>query len=98
LSPPRAKRTNPLAIAVATVLLLAAIGAAFWVPLYARTTPKLGAFPFFYWYQLILVPAVAIVSWLAYLCLRPGASRAAARAQDADSSGEQTAGGPEAGL
>jgi hypothetical protein len=44
------------------------------MPFYARSTPKLGAFPFFYWYQLILVPAVAIVSWLAYLCLRSGAA------------------------
>jgi hypothetical protein len=53
-----------------TILLVFAVGAAFWVPLYARVQPKLGAFPFFYWYQLILVPIVALASWLSYLLLR----------------------------
>jgi hypothetical protein len=32
--------------------------------------PKLGDFPFFYWYQLIWVPVVAILSWLCFLLLR----------------------------
>jgi membrane protein implicated in regulation of membrane protease activity len=68
--PPRTSHRNPLALVIAGVLLLAAVIASFWVPLYARSTPKLGAFPFFYWYQLILVPAVAIVSWIAYLLVR----------------------------
>ncbi len=53
-----------------TVLLLAAIGGTLWVPFYARSMPKLGDFPFFYWYQLILVPAVAIVCWLCSVLLR----------------------------
>jgi Protein of unknown function (DUF3311) len=60
-----------LAIRVAVlVLLLAAIGAALWVPIYARPRPAWGAFPFFYWYQLILVPAVALLCGLAALLLR----------------------------
>ncbi len=54
-----------------TILLLLVIFAALWVPIYARDKPKLGAFPFFYWYQLVLVPVVAIASWLSYLMLRP---------------------------
>jgi hypothetical protein len=33
-------------------------------------TPKLGDFPFFYWYQLILVPVTAILCWICYLLLR----------------------------
>lgn len=70
--PPSTSRRNPLAVVIAGVLLLAAVIASFWVPLYARSTPKLGAFPFFYWYQLILVPVVAIASWIAYLLLRSG--------------------------
>jgi hypothetical protein len=53
-----------------TVLLLVAIGGALWVPIYARSMPKLGNFPFFYWYQLIWVPVVAILSWLCFLLLR----------------------------
>jgi Protein of unknown function (DUF3311) len=63
-----------------TVLLLSSVGAALWVPIYARSQPKLGPFPFFYWYQLVLVPVVAIASWLSYLLLRPSAPRDAPRA------------------
>ena len=55
---------------IAAILLVAAIAASLIVPIYARTTPMLGDFPFFYWYQLLLVPVVAIVSWLAYLRVR----------------------------
>jgi hypothetical protein len=62
---------SPVTWLVVTVLLLSAIGAALWVPLYARSGPKLGAFPFFYWYQLLLVPVVAVASWVCYLLLRP---------------------------
>jgi hypothetical protein len=66
---------SPATWAVVTVLLLCAIGGALWVPIYARSGPKLGAFPFFYWYQLLFVPAVAVASWVCYMLLRP--SRAA---------------------
>jgi hypothetical protein len=62
---------SPMTWLAVTVLLLLVIGAALWVPLYARADPKLGAFPFFYWYQLVLVPVVAIASWVSYLLLRP---------------------------
>ena len=55
---------------IATILLVAAIAASLIVPIYARTTPMLGDFPFFYWYQLLLVPVVAIISCLAYLLVR----------------------------
>jgi membrane protein implicated in regulation of membrane protease activity len=65
---------SPVTWLVVTVLLLSAIGAALWVPLYARSGPKLGAFPFFYWYQLVLVPVVAVASWVCYLLLRPARS------------------------
>jgi hypothetical protein len=30
------------------------------VPIYARTTPKIGDFPFFYFYLLIFMPAVSV--------------------------------------
>lgn len=72
-SKPRDK--SPVTWLVVTILLLSAIGAALWVPLYARTDPKLGPFPFFYWYQLVLVPVVAIASWLSYLMLRPASRK-----------------------
>jgi hypothetical protein len=63
-------RKSPAAYAAATVLVLVGIAGTLWVPIYARSTPKWGAFPFFYWYQLIWVPAIAILSWLVYLLLR----------------------------
>jgi Protein of unknown function (DUF3311) len=62
---------SPVTWLAVTILLLSVVGAALWVPLYARAQPKLGGFPFFYWYQLVLVPVVAIASWLSYLMLRP---------------------------
>jgi Protein of unknown function (DUF3311) len=70
-------RKNPATYVAVTILLLVGIAGTLWVPLYARSTPKLGDFPFFYWYQLIWVPAVAVLSWVCYLLLRtrpaPGA-------------------------
>jgi hypothetical protein len=66
---------SPITWFAVTILLVFAIGAALWVPLYARAQPKLGAFPFFYWYQLVLVPVVAIAAWLSYLMLRPAPRR-----------------------
>ena len=69
-------RNSAVWVAV-SVLLIIGIAGTLWVPIYARTTPKLGDFPFFYWYQLIWVPVVAILSFLSYLLLRtrrtPGA-------------------------
>ena len=55
---------------VVTVLLIIAIVGTLWVPIYARSTPKLGPFPFFYWYQLIWVPVSSSLCWICYLLLR----------------------------
>jgi hypothetical protein len=52
-------------------LLLAAAGGTLLVPLYARTGPRLGSFPFFYWYQLAWVPAVSVLCWAGRVLLRP---------------------------
>ena len=84
-TPPPARVPGPPVgtwIAV-SVLLIIGIGGTLWVPIYARTTPKLGDFPFFYWYQLIWVPVVAILSLLAYLLLRTGPGADAGRARGA---------------
>jgi hypothetical protein len=61
---------SPARWTIALVLLLIAVASTLVVPIYARTTPKLGAFPFFYWYQLVLVPVIAILCWIAYLLVR----------------------------
>ena len=39
---PQRRARNPLSTAIAAVLLLIGVIGAFWVPIYARTAPKLG--------------------------------------------------------
>jgi Protein of unknown function (DUF3311) len=68
---------NPVLLGIVTILLLIAIGGALCVPIYARYLPKLGAFPFFYWYQLIWVPVVAALCALCYLLTRTSPARRA---------------------
>jgi hypothetical protein len=66
---------SPATWATVTILLALAILGTLWVPLYARSAPRLGPFPFFYWFQLIWVPLTAVLCWICYLMLRarPGA-------------------------
>ena len=45
--------------AVIAVLVTACILGTLIVPIYARTTPKIGDFPFFYFYLLVYMPVVA---------------------------------------
>jgi Protein of unknown function (DUF3311) len=61
---------RPAVWAVVTVLLAIGVAGPIAVPLYARTGPHLGAFPFFYWYQLIWVPIDAVLVSAAYLLTR----------------------------
>jgi cytochrome bd-type quinol oxidase subunit 2 len=70
MTQPAAPRRKRVAVAAATVLIMVAIALPLAVPSYARSAPKLADFPFFYWYQLILVPVIAILCWLCYLLLR----------------------------
>jgi Protein of unknown function (DUF3311) len=35
-------------------------------PLYAKATPKLWGFPFFYWYQFAWVPVAALLTYFVY--------------------------------
>jgi Protein of unknown function (DUF3311) len=65
--PPRSR--PPLTWAVVTVLILVPFVALLWVPFYAKAAPKAGGFPFFYWYQLVWIPGVAVLGGLAYLLL-----------------------------
>ena len=62
-------------------MIFASIFFALWVPLYARVTPKVGDFPFFYFYLLIYMPVVGVVLWIVITLqhrLRPGARGPAA--------------------
>jgi hypothetical protein len=51
------------------LLLLPYIGL-LWVPFYARKTPELFGFPFFYWYQFAWVPVTALLTWFVYRRVR----------------------------
>jgi hypothetical protein len=66
--PPRSRSAiaaHPVTAAAIAVLVAAAIFFTLYVPIYARLTPRLGDFPFFYWYMLVYMPAVSLALWLA---------------------------------
>jgi len=67
---PRRHRSNWIIWTLIAVLLAAVLVGTLWLPIYNRTAPALGGFPFFYWYQLLWVPVVALVSWCAYALSR----------------------------
>jgi hypothetical protein len=72
MAQPKPPRRRPVTWAVVTILLVIAVGGTLWVPIYARATPFWGDFPFFYWYQLLWVPVVAVLCMACYLLLRRG--------------------------
>jgi Protein of unknown function (DUF3311) len=78
---------SPARWGVVTVLLVVAIFGTLWVPIYARYLPKLGNFPFFYWYQLIWVPVTAALCWICYLLLRTKPTTGAGPANPANRGG-----------
>ena len=55
---------HPLTSAVIAILTVAVVFFAIYVPLFARVTPKVGDFPFFYFYLLIYMPVVSVVCWI----------------------------------
>jgi amino acid permease len=89
---PHPRTRSPLGTVTAAILLLIAVIGAFWVPFYARSTPKLGDFPFFYWFQLIWMPVVMVLCYLAYLLMRttPAAAAGNADGMPPASDGEET--------
>jgi hypothetical protein len=66
----RAPRKHVGTWIVITVLLVAAVIGTLWVPFYNHLAPALKEFPFFYWYQLMWVPIVAILAAASYLLSR----------------------------
>jgi hypothetical protein len=61
---------HPITSAAIFVLVAASILCTLIVPIYAHITPKIGDFPFFYFYLLAYMPLVAIALWLAALLQR----------------------------
>jgi Protein of unknown function (DUF3311) len=56
-------------IAVAVLLIIPCLALAL-VPTYSRQTPKLGGWPFFYWYQVMWVLLTPIMTYSAYLLIK----------------------------
>jgi len=73
--PAKTPAKRPSTLAMVAVMLTIAIMGSLWVPIFARTQPQLGGFPFFYWYQLILVPVTSALCWICYLLLRTRRTR-----------------------
>ncbi len=72
--------------AVCGVLLAAPFVAMLWVSSYAKETPYLWGFPFFYWYQFLWVAISTVLTLVAYLLVR--------RVQPSRERLEHRAGGP----
>ena len=53
-------------LALAGVLLALPVVAQMWVGSYSREEPRLGAFPFFIWYQFLWVFLCSALTWGAY--------------------------------
>jgi uncharacterized membrane protein len=59
------RRTTRAWIIVA-ILLGIGIVVPLLVPLYAKETPRLIGFPFYYWFQFALIPVVSALTYLAF--------------------------------
>ncbi len=78
---------HPVTSAAIAILVVADIFFAVYTPVYARLTPKLGDFPFFYWYLLIFMPITSLALWLATLLQK----RLTADVSTADAGGSEDA-------
>jgi hypothetical protein len=65
-SPVRARRPSTGLWVLIVVLLIPAVVLPLWVPLYDKTDPTLWGFPFFFWFQFLLILLSAVVTVLAY--------------------------------
>jgi hypothetical protein len=48
------------------ILLLIVFAICLWVPAFNRVGPTLFGFPFFYWYQMLMVPIASALIWIVY--------------------------------
>jgi len=55
---------HPITSAAIAILVVADIFFTLFVPIYAKTTPMVGDFPFFYFYLLIFMPITSVALWL----------------------------------
>jgi hypothetical protein len=70
------QRSSPAVRIVVAILLIAPFAIYLAVPSYAKVKPRLGGFPFFYWWQLLWVIITAVFIGIAYLLTRRPAAPA----------------------
>jgi len=58
---------HPVTSTAIAVLLIALIFFVLWTPIYSSVTPKIGSWPFFYFYLLIFMPITSLVLWAVLL-------------------------------
>ena len=75
---------HPITSAAIFVLVAGSICGTLIVPIYAHVTPKIGDFPFFYFYLLAYMPVPALALWIATRLQRRLAPPAAGRDRAAE--------------
>ncbi len=61
---------HPITSVAIGLLITAAICCTLIVPIYARITPKIGDWPFFYFYLIAYIPVAALALWAAMMLQR----------------------------
>lgn len=49
------------------ILLLVIFIITLWVPIFNRVGPTLFGFPFFYWYQIVVIVIGSFLTWIVYV-------------------------------
>lgn len=86
---------TPTRVLVTILLVLPFVGM-LWVSSYTHVEPRLGGFPFFYWYQILWIFLSALFTGCAYLLVKrekSGRAATSARSDDAASDGPAQEGG-----
>ena len=55
---------HPITSAAIAILVAATIFFTLYSPIYSKITPKVGDFPFFYFYLLIFMPITSLALWI----------------------------------
>jgi uncharacterized membrane protein len=67
---------------VVGILLFVGVLVPLMVPVYAKETPTLLGFPFYYWFQFLLIPVVSLLTYVAFRISQTATARdRAARGQ-----------------
>lgn len=83
--------SHPITVAAIVILVGAAIFFILYTPVYSSVTPKIGSWPFFYFYLLVYMPATSLVLWIATRLQRRLGSRSAPQEQGTAGAGSETA-------